>query len=149
MAVPTNADAGKDKKENVMNESLDEVVREVVARHLDIDVSEVDPLGHLRLDLHLDPLDLVLIALRLEDMEQREFPIHRLEFVETVSDIADVVEAMREGGFDEAIFTLDHPRASSVMPTRHGRTRSKRARRHARTSGALAHGGERVSSRSR
>jgi acyl carrier protein len=129
--------------------ALDEVVREVVARHLDVDVSEVDPLGHLRVDLHLDPLDLVLIALRLEDLERREFPIHRLEFVETVTDLADVVESMRDGGFDEAIFTLDQPHVSYVVPARHGRNRSKRARRHARTSGTLAHGGERVSSRSR
>jgi len=132
-----------------MDESLDEVVRDVIARHLDVDKSEIDPLGHLRVDLHLDPLDLVLIALRLEDMEQREFPIHRLEFVETVSDIADVVESMRDGGFDDAIFTLDHPRVSVVVPSKHRGNRSKRARRQALARGTLAQGSERVSSRSR
>ncbi len=132
-----------------MNELLDEVVRGVIARHLDVDVSEVDPLGDLHADLHLDPLDLVLIALRLEDMEQREFPIHRLEYVETVADLADVVVSMREASNDEATFTLDHAQAPRVVPMKHRGNRSKRARRHAPASGTLALRGERVSSRSR
>jgi acyl carrier protein len=140
------------EEEIVMHESLDELVRDVVARHLDVDVNDIGPDLHLQHDLHLDPLDLVLIALRLEEMEQREFPIYRLGLAETVGDIADVVAAMRDGGFEEAIFTLDDPTAAVSLRahrTRRRGHRAKRTRRAARVRGGVARNDERVSSRSR
>lgn len=78
-----------------MNDSLDEIVREVVSRYLELDTSEVDLDQHLDRDLGLDPLDLVLIALRLEEIESVVFPMERLGTAVTVQDLASILEGVR------------------------------------------------------
>jgi acyl carrier protein len=78
-----------------MRYSLDSLVRQVVARHLAVAPCEIAPMQHLERDLGLDPLDLVLIALRLEDIEQIEFPMSRLEGAETVGDLTRILRAVR------------------------------------------------------
>ena len=70
-----------------MNTPFEVTVRSAIARHLSVDVSQIVPILHLRNDLGLHPLDLVLIALRLEDMEQIDFPIEQLGSVETVGEL--------------------------------------------------------------
>ncbi len=55
--------------------------------------------GAMRLDedLGLDPLDLTLIALRLEQEHGAEFPLHRLDEVRTLADLDRLVERWARG----------------------------------------------------
>jgi acyl carrier protein len=93
-----------------MRESLDEMVRAVVARHLEVAPATITRSTHLQRDLELDPLDLVLIALRIEDMMETEFPIARLEGASTVGDLMSIARSMRAASAGGTAFTLDAPR---------------------------------------
>jgi acyl carrier protein len=86
-----------------MNDSLNRLVCEVVARHLQMEPRAIDPHTTVRQDLELDPLDLVLIALRIEEIERIEFPIARLEHVRTVGDIAKIVRAAHASGAESMV----------------------------------------------
>jgi acyl carrier protein len=80
-----------------MIESAEDRVQRVVARHLGVPPEDIAPSARVEGDLGLDPLDLVLIGLRLEELEEREFPVAQLEAVVTVSDLTAIVTQMREG----------------------------------------------------
>jgi len=75
-----------------------EIVRFALARHVGIDPDGIEPGQRLEADLGLDPLDLVLVALRLEEIEDEEFPVADLETVTTVSDLVAVVRAWSKVG---------------------------------------------------
>jgi acyl carrier protein len=71
-----------------MNSSLgDALVRDAVALHLEIAPELVRPETRLRADLGLDPLDLVLIVLRIEDVAGTELPVGELEDVHTIAEL--------------------------------------------------------------
>src|SRR5512146_2050359 len=70
--------------EDSMKDSFANLVRHAVARHLGIPDDCVDPSHRLREDLGLLPLDLVLVALCLEDVASTRFPVERLDSVGTV-----------------------------------------------------------------
>jgi len=74
-----------------------EIVCFALALHLEVDPSEIHERQHLEDDLGLDPLDLVLVVLRLEEIGEGEFPVGDLEAVFTVKDLADVVRTWSEG----------------------------------------------------
>jgi acyl carrier protein len=74
-----------------------EIVRFALALHLGVDSEGVELHHRLDADLGLDPLDLVLVALRLEEIEDAEFPVAQLEMVRTVSDLVDVVRDWASG----------------------------------------------------
>ena len=76
-----------------MKSSLDEMVCEVVARHLDVEPRTIDLQKRVDRDLALDPLDLVLIAIRIEELSGIEFPIARLESVKKVGDLTQIVRS--------------------------------------------------------
>lgn len=67
-----------------------DLVREVLARHLERDVRDI----HLstRLDeLDVTPLELVLTALEMEEMARTSLPVEELAVVETVADFCAFV----------------------------------------------------------
>jgi len=70
-----------------------DLVRAALALHLDVDPDTIKPDARLSEDLGLDPLDLVLVVLRLEEVAEAELPIGELEGVETVRELTDVVLA--------------------------------------------------------
>jgi acyl carrier protein len=70
-----------------------EVVRIALALHLSISPGAVELEHRLEADLGLDPLDLVLVVLRLEEIEHAEFPVADLESVATVADLVGLVRA--------------------------------------------------------
>jgi acyl carrier protein len=74
-----------------MNDHLDDVVRRAVAHHLGIDPTAIDRFHHLRHDLHLQPLDIVLIVLAIEDAERIELPIAQLDSIATVASLTTLV----------------------------------------------------------
>jgi acyl carrier protein len=91
----TRVNAPRLSKETVMNDSLEDMVRDVVARHLDVEASTLTLEDDVEKDLGLDPLDLVLIALRIEENVSIEFPIARLESVHRLDDLIDIVRSFR------------------------------------------------------
>jgi len=74
-----------------------EIVCFALALHLEVDPNEILETQHLEDDLGLDPLDLVLVVLRLEELGEGEFPVGDLETVFTVKDLADVVRVWHDG----------------------------------------------------
>lgn len=66
-------------------------VRQVLATHLDLPPSEIVTDRRLVEDLGLHPLDLVLVVLRLEEIEAAEFPLADLEDISTVGDLVALV----------------------------------------------------------
>ena len=80
-----------------MNDHLDDVVRRAIAKHLGIDRIAIDPFHHLGGDLHLQPLDIVLIVLAIEDTERIELPIAHLETIATVAGLTMLVRRVCAG----------------------------------------------------
>jgi acyl carrier protein len=74
-----------------MHDHLDNVVRRAVARHLGVAATAIDPFHHLEQDLHLQPLDIVLIVLAIEDAEQIELPIAQLDSRATVAGLTTLL----------------------------------------------------------
>jgi acyl carrier protein len=70
-------------------QSIEFAVVHAVAAHADVDTKEVRLSQNLERDLHMQPLDLVVIALALEDEEDFAFPFERLADVHTVRDLAN------------------------------------------------------------
>ena len=93
----------------------DEIVRTVIALHMRVGPATITCRSHLQRDLELDPLDLVLIALRIEDIKGIEFPIAELEGAQTVADLTKIVRSLGVETSDEneSAFTLDEPARTS------------------------------------
>jgi acyl carrier protein len=63
------------------------IVRESLARHQDRDRSTIHPWQRLEEDLDLTPLELVLLALDVEEIEDVTLPLEQLATVRTVGDL--------------------------------------------------------------
>jgi acyl carrier protein len=74
-----------------MSDLHHDLVSLVISRHLDVEPRRFEPSCRLDEDLGLDPLDLVLIALRLEELVQADFPLAALEFISNVDELASIV----------------------------------------------------------
>jgi acyl carrier protein len=70
-----------------MSDSLSDTVRCAVAQHLDVEVTEIRSMHRFERDLGLQLLDVVLIALRLEEVENVELPIEDLDAIHKVADL--------------------------------------------------------------
>lgn len=73
-----------------MNDSID-IALFAIALHLERDPDTISLNDRLAEDLGMDPLDLVLVALRIEEWASGEFPVGDLESAVTVGDLVDVV----------------------------------------------------------
>ena len=74
-----------------------EIVSFALSLHLEIDPNLIRLEQDLEQDLGLDPLDLVLIVLRLEEVGDGEFPVGDLEGIHTVKDLVEVVRCWTQG----------------------------------------------------
>jgi acyl carrier protein len=79
-----------------MNGSAEPTVQQLLARRLGAAPERILGAHELTRDLGVDPLDLVLVALDLEEIEDGEFPIAELENIRTVDDLANLVRDWRE-----------------------------------------------------
>jgi acyl carrier protein len=97
-------------KEASMRSRAHRLVADALASHLELDPSAVRGSHLLQLDLGIDPLDLVLVVLKLEADEpwRPEFPFSELEHARTVDDFVDLVESWQERD------TLIEPEPSSA-----------------------------------
>lgn len=78
-----------------MKRSFGTFVRYAIARHLGLPESCIEPSQRLRDDLGLLPLDLVLVALRLEDLVNTRFPVDRLSYIHTVEELTELLWSCR------------------------------------------------------
>ena len=78
-----------------MKYSFGNFVRDTIARYLGLPESCVDPSQRLREDLGLFPLDVVLVALCLEDVARVRFPVERLESAHTVEELTRLLWSCR------------------------------------------------------
>jgi acyl carrier protein len=67
--------------------SINAVVRESLARHLDRDASTIHASQLLEEDLDLTPLELVLVALDVEEVEDVTLPFEQLATARTVGEL--------------------------------------------------------------
>lgn len=74
-----------------MNDHLDDTVRAAIARHTGKARDAIGLFDHLKHDLHLQPLDIVLIVLAIEDAEHIVLPIADLASISTVSGLTRLV----------------------------------------------------------
>lgn len=93
-----------------------DIVRFALALHLRIDPDEVQVEHRLKADLSLETLDLVLVALRLEELDEtNEFPVAELAWCQTVGDLVAVVGAWCRMTPGDRISTLPPPRLESSI----------------------------------
>lgn len=78
-----------------MNAPAEDLVRVALASHLGVPPASISLEHELDRDLGLDALDIVLVALRLENVLEAEVPIADLEDAITVRDFADIVIGAR------------------------------------------------------
>ena len=71
-----------------------EQVREIICKQLELEESDVTMETNIKDDLGADSLDLVDLAISLEDEFEVEVPDNALEKFETVGDIVKFIEEM-------------------------------------------------------
>jgi acyl carrier protein len=74
-----------------MNDACRETITLALAEHLDVDPLAIEGSQDLENDWGLDALDLVLLAIRIEDRLEIRVPLARLETARTVGDLERVV----------------------------------------------------------
>jgi acyl carrier protein len=77
-----------------MSDSLSDTVRCAIAQHLDVQSTDIRSTHRFERDLGLRPLDVVLIALRLEEVENVELPIEGLDAVYKVADLTALLRTV-------------------------------------------------------
>ncbi len=80
-----------------MNHLEDRHVRAALALHLGCEPDAIRSEARLAEDLGLDPLDLVLVVLRLEEIAGSELPLDELEGVATVGQMVHLVRTWYRG----------------------------------------------------
>jgi acyl carrier protein len=101
-----------------MNGSAEPMVRNLIARRLGTAPRRILGAHDLQHDLGLDPLDLVLVALDLEEIENDEFPIAKLETVRTVEDFARVVRVWQKARPGEGRTVRPLPASVTILRRR-------------------------------
>src|SRR5262249_5370379 len=87
-------DPGVVSKGVAMSDSLSDTVRCAVAQPLDVGLGEIRSTHRFERDLGLQPLDIVQIALRLEEVEDVELPIDALDAVHRVADLTTLLRVI-------------------------------------------------------
>jgi acyl carrier protein len=77
--------------------SAEEIAREVIAAHLEVEPSSIKPHQHLERDLGITMLGLVLIGLDLEDVEHVSLAFEDFSGVQTVEDLSRRLEVAMRG----------------------------------------------------
>ena len=94
-----------------MKHSIETAVVHAVAAHAELETKDIRLHQDLERDLHMQPLDLVVIALTLEDEEHFAFPFERLADVRTVRDLANAARYysrpdLRKSSLEHALFAM-------------------------------------------
>jgi acyl carrier protein len=104
---------GNDKKGNAMSSPAQALVHYLVATQLQIDRAWIEDVQSFD-ELGLDQLDLVLVVIRLEDLNpgEGEFPLKELADATTVGDLVALVDVWLERDVSSSIEDTDPQRRS-------------------------------------
>ena len=78
-----------------MRQSARAAVCAAIARHLNVEPDAIGQSQDVARDLEIDPLDLILITLALEEREQVDIPVEALRSVSLVADLTATLRAAR------------------------------------------------------
>lgn len=78
----------------------DSLVRLAVALHLEAPLDSIRSEDHLEHDLGLDPLDLVLVVLRLDELVGAQCALADLQQIETVADLENMVRDWQDAALN-------------------------------------------------
>jgi acyl carrier protein len=78
-----------------MRQSAQAAVCAAIARHLDVHPDAIGQSQDVARDLEMDPLDLILIAIGLEERERVDIPTEALRSVSLVADLTATLRAAR------------------------------------------------------
>ena len=67
-------------------------IKEIIAKHAKIDVSNLNEMADLKKDLHLDSIDLFQIIIDVENALNIKIPDNELLDIHTVKDALDKIE---------------------------------------------------------
>ncbi|HEX4516879.1 MAG TPA: hypothetical protein VGH87_30950 [Polyangiaceae bacterium] len=78
--------------------SISNTIHHAIAMHLDVSLDMIDDAHRLSADLCLTPIDLVSIMLEVESahLGSDEFPVERLDEVDTVGELVGIFENWAE-----------------------------------------------------
>jgi acyl carrier protein len=98
--------------------SVPALVRAALAHHLDCDPGKIHTRQHLQADLDLTPLELIVIALEIEELVGVAIPVEALDDVATVGDflsfMSHAVAHQRANG--TAVAALRRSRHGAMSP---------------------------------
>jgi acyl carrier protein len=77
-----------------MRDPLGETVRCAVAQHLEVDSIDIRSSHRFERDLGLERIDIVLVVLRVEEVENVELPFDRLDQIDSVADLTALLRAV-------------------------------------------------------
>ena len=75
-----------------MEETMEETIREIIAKQLRIDADDIDEFSDIMDDLNADSLDVVEILMEIEDNFGVNIPDEDLVEIRTFRDVCDYVE---------------------------------------------------------
>jgi acyl carrier protein len=102
--------------------SVLDMVRAALGAHLGVEATAIGEWQSLDQDLDLDPLDLVLVVLRIEEAVGGCFPVGDLERVVTVHDLVELTTSW-SAKVDEAPTLRPPPLRSGMLPAVNPRRR--------------------------
>jgi acyl carrier protein len=91
-----------------MQRTPEELVRLILAEHLEVEPNTIQPNLNLETDLGLTPLAVVIVVLDLEDLESMYMPLDRLFSVKTVADLAAFLASARVASLSESEYQMEH-----------------------------------------
>ena len=91
-----------------MQRTPEEVVRLILAEHLEVKPNTIQANLNLETDLGLSPLAVVIVMLDLEDLESVRMPFDRLFSVKTVADLAALLASARVPSLLESESQMEH-----------------------------------------
>ncbi len=81
-----------------MSSDIDQRVRAIIARHLEIDLGDVKPEASFINDLGADSLAIVELVLAFEEEFELDIPDDETERIRTVQDAVDYIASHVQGG---------------------------------------------------
>ena len=71
-------------------------ISQILARHVGVDVKDIEPTTRFKEDLRIDSLDIFEIVMDLEEQYEVEIPTEDLEDLKTVGDLVNYIDRIKD-----------------------------------------------------
>ena len=75
---------------------IENIVKETIAKNLNIDIKEISNKSHFVKDLNLDSLDSIEMFMDIEDVFDLKIPNKKIDKLKTVQDAIDLITELNE-----------------------------------------------------